>query len=431
MKALFVAALLAPVFAYLVRWALKRRDGDLFAALVYSTFLGEVGWIGAGLSLANALGVLVAGVVAVRLALRKRLRLELQAADYLAAATLVWTLVGAAIRGEGMEPLRAAAVVVAILLTAKLTRELSGDELGTLIRAVVLGGTVLAVLSGLQAWVDPELFGLVELPPTMIDETSSRVTGLQGNPNGAAFYLLVGVCGVVSLAAVLRHRKLELAWLAGVLVVLVTGLVLTRSRAALAASAVVVVLGAARLLRLRPAAAFALALVALLPLAIDSAPRAMLEEKLFPERPFAETGREARWSIGVSVVESEPLFGDPTVRFMHERIFYHNDVLQMAADAGLLAGALFFATLVALGWRTLRLAASDRLRPYGDFAFFVFLGSVMTSAVHGLLLGGICFWLLVGIAADRAVTRAAPRRRVPSDAPAGDVIAAGRPTARG
>jgi len=407
-----LSSLLIALPALAIVWQLfgqSNRTVGLYALMLYSTFLGDFVRLPSGVSVAMVLGgfILLVGIIQ---AIRKRTAIpKPNPLDFLSGTLLLWVANGILMQGGSLAELRGPAVVAGILLTTKLGRQVLPNGFTRLVRAVAAGGIVLAIVCVAQGRFGTAMYGMSELPAAPGDDTPVRVLGFWQNPNMAAFYLLIGFCAMLQLYRVTRTAIIKPVLLCGAGFV-AYAILLTESRAAFIAAILALALWLTMSMRLGVRTALTLAVGA--PLAVvGTSLREIVEAQVFPNRPqFIETGRIERWAIGLRAVTDSPLFGDRSLTYDFSAVFYHNDVLQLAADYGVLAGGIFASMLTFVFYSSFRhIRAGDSSR-IGEFVLLLLLAGTAMSWFHGLLLSGICFWTLVGLGVNYMIEAEASLR---------------------
>ena len=344
------------------------------------------------LAKAAVLGLLVTALLALRVlrlaaasepAARRRpgTPLDLPLAAFVASAALSTVLspaagtalLGARYRYEGL-----LTIVAYALLFRLAAQALDGREARGVVRALLLGGFVVAALAVVQSLVETALIGGATEETARTFGGSLRATSTFGNAGTLGAFL--AMLAPLALDELLRARSAADRLLAGnVAIVVVLALVLTYSRAAWLGAglgiAVVAAGPAARLCRRRPWTAPAAAALVLpcLAVAVRVAPpwtRSVLERAASLADPTQGSGatRLHIWADTLHLVAARPLVGwgpdtfglvfprfqtgDWTPGFLIDKA--HSDLLQVAATQGLLGAAAYVAVaaaFVAAFWR--------------------------------------------------------------------------------
>lgn len=393
---------LTPAVGLAWRFVWRKRMAALYALLIFSTFAGALARpFGLPIPILLGIGVVLLELLIRATASRPQPWEKPTLFDGLALGLAAWGLLVTAVRSGSLEEVRQLLVIALILLAAKLRPRLGDEGWRELALACVLGGALVAVACVLQMRTgDPTLFGLLELAPKYLREEANRPTGLQGNPNAASMYLNFGLCGCLGLLGSKPRRLWRTGALISVALLIGWALLLCQSRSALGGGGMVVAMWCVWVLSRRPR----LALVAtgvfagLLVVAQKSALR--FGELILQEREgLDELGREERWSLGVDIILDNPLMGDPYAKFDYELANYHNDFLQMGAEFGLPAVALFLGLLASLFF-CLWGAVEESPGGLAAMAAFLMLATVVHGMFHVQLRGGIAFWFLIGLAAN-------------------------------
>ena len=402
--------ILIPLIALAFQWWRTKNQAFAWSSLVYLTFLG---------SLSRPSGIpipTVYGAFLVFFVLSSKIRSHkgigyLHKADFLSVVLFSWIAFMILLNGSMDETrlLQGSANIILILASTKLTSEFSEKDIKIVLGTAVFGSFIVSIFCLIQAFVSPNLFGLVVLNPHTI---RGRMVVFESNPNATAFYLLIGFC--LSLGISTTHpeplNKRLIVRLSTISVSFLTlwSIVLTGSRSAFSgaifASFIFLVSRAKSIVTLF------MAMVSLLFLLVLGEPLIFLESTLFPNRPdFTSFGRENRWSIGFDIIASSPIFGDASVLFNYKPIVYHNDFLQLAASYGIPAALVFSLIII---YSIKRIKNSQKIKNCTPIQISIILlvaGQIVNSWFHGLLLSGICFWTIIGIAINNHKMYSNPR----------------------
>lgn len=384
----------------------------MYGLLLYSTFLGVLARLPGGLTIPIVLAGTIVGWELLSNGWPRTRHAEPLDVLIVALAAWVFLVWGFRVGVTGVfagESAREPLVLAIVVLASKLRPQFSVEGLHFLLKPLVAGGVVVALACTAQiVMADPTLFGLLEVNRQDMLSLVGRALGLQGNPNSAAFYLLLGYCAALSLArspgADARDRGTWFAC-AGLIVL---GILFTQSRSAFLAASVVGAFQAAVMLRMGRwtpvlvlcAAGFVVFVFPEVILAVG--------ENLLSDRVLAATGREEQWAKVLQVITDNPLFGSTTLSH-GTKINYHSDLLQLAGYFGLPAAILFALTLL----RLLRFSWALSLNPRTGLGWAMLL-MVIAEMVHGmfhvLMLSGIAFWMFIGLCVHNPELRRMARR---------------------
>jgi len=403
---------LAICFSPLLWLALQALRGPsrmtaLYGVLLYSTFLGTLARLPGGLTLPIAVAGLIVALELLSNGWPRANKAE--PIDIWIVALAVWALLvsgfRAGISGSAVEALREPLILVVVVFASKLRPQFSEQGLRSLLRPLAAGGAVVAFVCITQTiTADPTLFGLVQVESSML-ELVGRPRGLQGNPNNAAFYLLLGYCGTLALArgtASMLHRML---WIAGA-AVMFGAIVMTQSRSALSAATVAAALQIGVVFRLGRWTPFLVVAAAVFAFFVFPEVIVAVGENLLTERELLVTGREEQWSLAFQTIGEHPLVGSTEVSHFGQSINYHNDLLQLAGYFGLPAAALFALILGRLVWFAWTLSARQRDPGVGWAMLLIVSAESMHGLFHVQLLSGISFWMFVGLCIHNQQLRA-------------------------
>ncbi len=281
------------------------------------------------------------------------------------AATIAWAPDPAA-GGAAEKLLQLGIAVAAFLLVVTLVT--ARDHARWLAAAFVAGATLSVLAGAVTGGLDPGATSGAALD-------DGRLAGATHDPNYLAAAIVPAIALAGGLAAGLRGRPVLRLALGGAVVLLAVGLAATESRGGWLA-ALVVAAGALVLVRERRAAilGFALVVAAGAALWFAAAPGALERVTSVSD---GGSGREDIWLVATRVIEERPLTGVglgqfPVVSGEHirepgaisrsdlivgQRIVVHNAYLQLWAEGGIVALALFLAVVAASLAAGLRAAA--------------------------------------------------------------------------
>lgn len=400
------AVVAAPALWLLWRLLARRqRMPVLYAMLLYTTFLGSLVRLPSGVSLPITLA---AGIVFLELLLlgsrARRIRIGINRLDVLVLALAVWAVLATTLNNAGPSMARESIILALVVFATKFRPDLRPKDFRLFTIALLMGGVVVALVCITQSVRgSPSLFGMLDLAEKYRLERVTRPTGLQGNPNAASLYLLFGVCA--GLMLITSHMtKRSLAAIGTALVLIGVALYYCESRSAIIGAIFVAGTRLGWMVGFRRAAPFLIAagaasLVLLVPEQVSSVGQQMFESR----GGFDETGRSERWQLAWEVISNNPILGDPNATFHHRAVNYHNDILQLAGSFGIPAALFFVAILSILGrffWRASGLETGDG---HARLLLLVLLGGFIHGMFHVQLLGGICFWMLMGLGFNAVV----------------------------
>ncbi|HWV85862.1 MAG TPA: O-antigen ligase family protein [Capillimicrobium sp.] len=282
-----------------------------------------------------------------------------------AAATIAWAPDPAA-GGASEKLMQLAIAVVAFLMVVSLVTR---REHARWLAAAFVAGATLSVLAGAATGgLDPGATSGAALD-------DGRLAGATHDPNYLAATIVPAIALAAGLAAGLRRRPALRLLLGGAVVLLAIGLAATESRGGWLA-ALVVAAGALVLVRERRAAiiGFALVVAAGAALWFAASPGALERVTSVSD---GGSGREDIWLVATRAIEDRPLFGAGLGQFpvvspeyirepgaisrsdllIGQRIVVHNAYLQLWAEGGIVALALFLAVVaasLAAGLRAIR-----------------------------------------------------------------------------
>jgi probable O-glycosylation ligase (exosortase A-associated) len=213
---------------------------------------------------------------------------------------------------------------------------------------VVAWSSVIPAIGAIDSWAHGE---------HLVDGDRAAWIGIFANPNDLAYYLVVGVALALGGREITRSRLLRFAYLGG-LAVMGAAILLTQSRGGLTATAAVLGLFWIRGLRRGRAAVAVTALVAF---AIYFSPRETWQRAETIRDYDADASAQGRidaWRTGINVMRDRPLTGVGAGAFMLAWAEYapgdagpprsaHNTFVQVIAETGLPAFALFVGALLA------------------------------------------------------------------------------------
>jgi len=255
----------------------------------------------------------------------------------------------------------------------------------------------------------------------LVDGDRVAWIGNFANPNDCAYYLVVGVAMLLAARDAASRRWMKAIYLA-LQGPMLTALLLTQSRGGMIACGAVLLLWAVRSVRRAPVAVgVALALAGLWAVGPSNIFEHRMESSVAYGTDMSAQGRVDAWRTGMNMVAARPLTGVGAGAFMVAWPEYapgdagpvrteHNTFVQLVAELGIPALALFAFALCAGILGVSRAARTAYLQPY---ARGVQCG-LAAFAICGLW-GGIAFswpvYLLLG--ASFAVSRLAAEPAVP------------------
>lgn len=413
--AIFIYIMLGAPLAWLAFRMLEadRRAPYAYAMLLYSTFLGHAATIG-GTSVAIPLAAIVIFVEAINFVGARTRIASLKAIDVLAICLLLWWLISSAYHGSTqLSALRQPMVICIVLLASKFRPQFKREDFTVIMQGLVFGGAVVAIACILQDTVSRSLFGVVEIASKYERMTELRPTGLQGNPNAASLYLIFGFCAVLVRGFESWKKGEVFVFFAHTLVFLaiVWALYLGQSRSALLGLSVVFVLFLGRALDWQYSTTVVVAVgVGVVLLVFPDALFDLLNTIFSRREDPTELGREDLWNQAIEIMARSPIFGEPDTVFHYERGNFHNDFFAQAVKAGIPAGLIFMTMVLIPLLVTIRLRAFLRFPSFADMVFLLVLASIVHAMFHQVLQGGICFWMVVGLAVNSEYIRGAPSR---------------------
>jgi O-antigen ligase len=371
------------------RLGLLAAFGVIFAVLVLTNlqigFLAmalfayiEVLTVAGGVSLAKVAGALIVvawlAVMTTRGRQERNFFVEHSGLTYLMLAFLGWSAISIAwshSTSVGLESLMRYALDAALIPIA-YTAVRNRQDAVHVFAAIVVGATIAAV-SALLA------------PPAAESAVAGRATGTVGDPNELAAALIVGLA-VAMAFAVNRSFSVRQRALAGVAAAFcLTGILISLSRGGLiglGAALVIAVVVSGRWRRRVLEFGGALALLAVGYFAFFASLPA--QERVLNVTGGNGSGRLELWTVGLRMIEAHPVDGVGTGQFQLSSVHYllrpglfesgtyilstpkvaHNTYLNIAAELGIVGGALFVAILIfSLGCLLL---AVKRMREHGD-----------------------------------------------------------------
>ncbi|MDQ1711643.1 MAG: hypothetical protein QOE45_1093 [Frankiaceae bacterium] len=430
MRDLFIALALIP----LVYLPLRRPPVSGLARTVticlYMGFGGTLTARAIGFSFAQAATIVLGLLLLADTAFSRRRLNSLNVVDLLQFLLVVLLVLHLLLVPQSPISVVRALAILVILLTMKGLPRFGVDAQNRMLDAVVLGGAVVALACVIQYFYSPTLFGLIELPPSYALGLIKRVTGLYGNPNAAAFYLCLSLVTLMVRIRTLRGLKR----VAGIFCVGLIGLaaLMTQSRAGFLVLVLAICAEVARALR-RHRVGGSMALLAVGATAVVLYTQtAAIFARLFPDRQLerltTDTSRGGRYNQAFDILKRSPFVGDANATFANQRANYHNDVVQILADHGVLIGLLFALVLVMVVVRLRRYARATG-EPMAVAGMYVALAGIMVSLTHDIIGSGVLFWVLMGVAlaqADRAEAEAKDAPGPPAAVPERRPLAAVR-----
>jgi hypothetical protein len=410
-------------------WIVVRNGAfraGIYGVLIFTTFWGTMVTF-AGMTAAVLFASAFVAVEFIRLARGRGTLTSPSLLDLLACCFVIWTLLATTIHSVPIASFVRQPLIILLILAAAKAKTSNDEEVtNAILDGLLVGGIFVTVSIWVQFFVSPSLFGTVELIRSedfLQANFDFRPSSFHGNPNSAALYLLLALGGVLTT---LSSRRLSLAsWIPiGIALALLHALFLLQSRSAMIGAILMIlfwVFSNSTILG-RVVLSLNLGLVALLAL-LNPGRIEQKWELLFPTRGGFEDGigREDRWEIAGTIIQSSPLIGEPGLLFMGKWINYHNDFLGVAAYFGLPA-LLFFALLIGVcayaAFHRSKLSHADtRL---ARLVLLLLLGVLFHAQFHQVLLGGICFWFVLGTVYNqhlRHVRALSTRPSHPSRAP--------------
>ena len=380
------------VFAVLVLTSLQIG----FLAMVLFAYL-EVLTVAGGVSLAKVAGVLIVvawlAVMTVRGGKERNFFTEHAGLTYLLLAFLGWSAISVAwsqSTSVGLESVMRYALDAALVPIAYTAVRDRRDAVHVF-AAIAFGATIAAISA-------------IASPPAAESAVAGRATGTVGDPNELAAALIVGLA--IAMAFVVnRHFSTRGRVLGGIAAALcLTGILISLSRGGLiglgAALVIAVVVGGRWRGRIL-AIGGALALCAVGYFAVFASLPA--QERVLNVTGGNGSGRLELWTVGLRMLEAHPVNGIGTGQFQLASVHYllrpglfetgeyilstpkvaHNTYLNVAAELGLVGGALFVALLLfSLGCTLL---AVKRAREAGDERMEILLRGLVVG-IGGFLV---------------------------------------------
>ncbi len=330
-----------------------------FLTMVLFAYL-EVLTVAGGVSLAKVAGALIViawlAVMTIWGGQERNFFIEHSGLTYLVLAFLGWSAISIAwsqSTATGLESVMRYALDAALIPIAYTAVRDRRDAVHVF-AAIVVGATIAAVSAILS-------------PPAAESAVAGRATGTVGDPNELAAALIVGLAVAMAFAAN-RHFNVRQRALAGVAATLcLTGILISLSRGGLiglAAALVIAVVVGGRWRRRVLGLGGALALLAVGYFAFFASLPA--QERVLNISGGNGSGRLELWTVGLRMIEAHPVNGVGTGQFQLSSVHYllrpglfesgtyilstpkvaHNTYLNIAAELGVVGGALFVAILV-------------------------------------------------------------------------------------
>jgi O-antigen ligase len=361
------------IFAVLVLTSLQIG----FLTMVLFAYL-EVLTVAGGVSLAKVAGALIVvawlAVMTVRAGQERNFFLEHSGLTYLLLAFLGWSAISIAwaqSTSAGLESVMRYTLNAALIPIAYTAVRDRRDAVHVF-AAMAVGATIAAVSA-------------IAVPPSPESAVAGRATGTVGDPNELAAALIVGLAIAAAFAANRHFNRTQRALAGTAAAFCLTGILISLSRGGLvglaAALVIAVILGGrwrGRILALGGV----LALLAVGYFAFFASLPA--QERVLNISAQHGSGRLELWTVGVRMIEANPVNGVGTGQFALSSVHYllrpglfesgtfilstpkvaHNTYLNVVAELGIVGGVLFVAILVfCLGCALL---AVKRVRERGD-----------------------------------------------------------------
>ena len=330
-----------------------------FLAMVLFAYL-KVLTVAGGVSLAKVAGALIVvawlAVMTTRGKQERNFFVEHSGLTYLLLAFLGWSAISIAwsqSTSAGLESVMRYALDAALIPIAYTAVRDRRDAIHVF-AAIVIGATIAAISAILS-------------PPSAESAVAGRATGTIGDPNELAAALIVGLAIAMAFAAN-RHFSFPQRILAGIAAALcLAGILISLSRGGLiglAAALVLAVVMGGRWRRRVLAGGGILALFAVGYFAFFASLPA--QERVLNVSGGNGSGRLELWTVGLRMIEAHPINGVGTGQFQLSSVHYllrpglfesgtyilstpkvaHNTYLNIAAELGVVGGALFVVILL-------------------------------------------------------------------------------------
>lgn len=328
----------------------------------------------------------------------------------LLAISFIWILwsgilvVGVA---ESITSFRGSVTAFAGLFVAGLVWQAGEAKTLVLFRMVGLAG-LMSILAGvLQLFVTPDLGGILEFPYEREQVGLERpVTGLQENPNAAAYYYLIALAAAwIGAARVERRAEVGFWMLVGIGCAAM--IVLTGSRSGIVGLMVVVVAGVlvwAQERASRLGLVVGLLVAGILGLAFGvefvRTERVVELPTRVAEISIVESNHYGLWVRGWGLVSDSPILGAAEHGFGEGGLNYHNDFVQVAAEQGLPGLVLFLALLWLMVTYIRRgLGGGGSIRSVSLLGGGIVVVACIVGFSHTIFHHHLLFWLMAGLAA--------------------------------
>ncbi len=348
-----------------------------FITMVLFAYL-EVLTVAGGVSLAKVAGALIVvawlAVMTTRSRQERNFFVEHSGLTYLLLAFLGWSAISIAwsqSTSGGVESVMRYALDAALIPIAYTAVRNRRDA--TYVFAAIVVGATIAAVSAILA------------PPAAESAVAGRATGTVGDPNELAAALIVGLA-VAMAFAVNRHFSARQRALAGVAAAFcLIGILISLSRGGLIGLAAALLLAVVMGGRWRGRVLAGGGILALLAVGYFAFFASLpAQERVLNVSGGSGSGRLELWTVGLRMIEAHPINGVGTGQFQLSSVHYllrpglfesgtyilttpkvaHNTYLNIAAELGVVGGALFVAILLfCLGCLLL---AVKRIREQGD-----------------------------------------------------------------
>jgi hypothetical protein len=398
MYAVFVLPALVMVYRALTG---RRKITYIYALTLYCTAFSFIGSFPLGLTLANTLAAMAVGFELVSAIYTGRRVAAFNLLDLGVGVLLLWMFLNTAVHGQATDGLRHAIVLAMIVLATKLRPHADGDDLRIFMTALTVAACVVAFSMWIQSSISPTLFGLHDREKVVRSFAMLRLTGIIRNPNGTAYFLLVGIAGACGGLAWPHgvSNRMRSAVETSLILVLGWAMLYTQSRAGLLALLVVVLIHLRASLRI-PMSVFGLMILAIVTALVSGYLEGMadfLDQAVFADRPtMSSADRGNRLMLALEVMAESPWFGDTSVELKHVRMHYHNAMLQFGADNGIIAALGFLVMLLAVSFGSLGWSLRDGANTVSTAALCFAMGGIMMDLFHDVLSSSISYWLVMG-----------------------------------
>lgn len=408
-------------------WIISKNglfQGGTYGILIYATFLGTM-FTFAGMTAAVLFASVFVAMEVIRLIRGRGTLTSPSFLDTLIISFVLWTLLSTAFHSAPLNLIRQPIIMALILAAAKIRTTDYDQVTKAIFDALLTGGVVVALTILIQFFISPSLFGRVELIRSeeyLLANSYFRPGGFHGNPNSAALYLLFAFGGVLVDLASHQRRITQIVGRIAILSLIIYALYLLQSRSAMLGA--ILMFGFWVYTNARIQLRFFFIVISGLFSLLILLSRSFFDlvwTFLFPSRGGLEDGlgREERWDIALHIAQTSPLFGDSTHLFAGKLINYHNDFLGVASYYGIPALFLFCLVLgicIYAAYNRNKLVSEDtRL---AKWVLLVMPGLVLHALFHQVLLGGICFWFILGAVYNQHL-RHSRRKTKPSQLPTG------------